>query len=283
MFICRFNDDRLGVIHDGHVVDVTSALASLPSYSYPLPSHDVLIANLSSLRPWLERACVNGLRYPLANVDLLSPVANPGKIMAAPVNYADHLSEARDTSEVNHGRRIDEIQKVRLFLKAGSSLQGAARGVQIAQPERRTDHELELVVIIGKTGRHVSRADAHEYIAGYSIGLDMTVRGTEERSMRKSIDTYSVVGPWLATPDEIRDPGNLDMSLQVNGDLRQKANTRDLLMDIGALVEFATSFYSVHPGDLLFTGTPAGVGPVKPGDTITATIAEIGTLNVQVS
>jgi len=243
----------------------------------------VLIANLPSLRPVLERAAESGPRFLTQEVKFKSPVANPGKIMAAPVNYTEHLAEARDQSELNHGRSIEEIQNIGLFLKATSSLHGQAEGIKLAQSERRTDHELELVVVIGKTGRNVSRDDAAAYIAGYTIGLDMTIRGPEERSMRKSVDTYSIVGPWLVTSDEINDPSNLDMSLHVNGELRQKANTKELVMNVGALLEFATSFYSVHPGDLLFTGTPAGVGPVKVGDTITAAIDQIGSLSIQVT
>lgn len=282
MLICRFDNERLGVVQGESVVDVTSVLSMLPAHRYPLPTYDPLIAGLPSLRPALEDAARHGERKKLTDVHLLSPVANPGKIMAAPVNYADHLKEATDTAALNHGKKIEEIQKVGIFLKANSSLQGASQGVRLEHPQRRNDHEVELVVVIGKAGRNIERARAHEYIAGYSIGLDMTVRGPEERSMRKSIDTFSVVGPWLVTADEIPDPGRLDMTIHVNGELRQQANTADLLMDIGALIEFSSSFYTVQPGDLLFTGTPAGVGPVQPGDCMVAEISGIGRMQVMV-
>jgi 2,4-diketo-3-deoxy-L-fuconate hydrolase len=137
-------------------------------------------------------------------------------------------------------------------------------------------------VIIGNAGSNVSRAKEFEHVAGYSIGLDMTVRGPEERSLRKSINSYTVLGPWLVTADEIADPTNIDFWLTVNGEPRQKANTRDLILGIPELLEFASSFYTLHPGDVLLTGTPEGVGPVKPGDRIVAEVQGIGRMEVDV-
>ena len=110
----------------------------------------------------------------------------------------------------------------------------------------------------------------------------MTTRGPEERSLRKSIDSYCVVGPWMVTADELQTPNALDFSLHVNGELRQKANTRDLILGIAELIEFASSFYTLEPGDLLFTGTPEGVGPVVPGDLITTEFEGIGCMQVRV-
>src|SRR5690606_25855861 len=117
---------------------------------------------------------------------------------------------------------------------------------------------------------------------GYTIGLDMTVRGPEERSLRKSIDTYSVLGPWMVTADEIEDATQLDFWLTVNGESRQRANTRDLVLGIPELIEFASAFYTLHEGDVLFTGTPEGVGPVRPGDVIVAHFEGIGEMRVDV-
>jgi 2-keto-4-pentenoate hydratase/2-oxohepta-3-ene-1,7-dioic acid hydratase in catechol pathway len=148
--------------------------------------------------------------------------------------------------------------------------------------DRRNDHEAELVVIIGQGGRNISRANAMRHVAAYTSGLDMTVRGPEERSLRKSVDSYSVLGPWLVTADEIAHPDQMDFSLHVNGELRQKANTRDLILDIPHLIEFASSFYSLRTGDLLYTGTPEGVAQVHPGDVITTSFAGIGDMTVVV-
>src|SRR5690606_7965364 len=118
--------------------------------------------------------------------------------------------------------------------------------------------------------------------AGFCVGLDMTTRGPEERSFRKSIDSYTVLGPWLTTMDEGVDHTRMPFTLTVNGELRQQANTQDLVMGIPALIELASSFYTLHPGDLLFTGTPEGVGPVVPGDRIHVEVAGLGEMDVAV-
>ncbi len=213
---------------------------------------------------------------------MLSPIANPGKIVAAPVNYKKHLDEARDDPQIHHQNRIAEIQQAGLFLKATSSVVGAGEGIAIRHPDRRTDHEIELAAVIGKRADRVGRARALDHVAGYCIGLDITMRGPEERSLRKSIDSYTVLGPWLVTADELPDPSNLDLHLTVNGETRQKANTRDLIIDVPSLIEFASSFYTLMPGDVILTGTPEGVGPIQPGDVLHATVGKIGSMTVRV-
>jgi 2,4-diketo-3-deoxy-L-fuconate hydrolase len=282
MKLCRFNTAQLGVVERDSVLDVTAALDLLPRSTYPFPRHDVFIEHLESVKTRVVELLPTAKRLPLDAVRLVSPVANPGKIMAAPVNYTKHLEEAREQSAIHHNNRIEEIRRVGLFLKANSSLAGASDGVTIAHPARRNDHEAELVVIIGKRVRNLSRDEAMECIAGYCSGLDMTTRGPEERSLRKSIDTYSVLGPWLVTADELTNPHALDFSLSVNGEIRQRANTRDLIIGIVDLLVFASQFYTLEPGDILFTGTPEGVGPVVPGDVIVTDFEGIGRMTVAV-
>ena len=283
MKICRFDDNRLGLVEGDVLRDVTAALDVLPGYGYPLPQFDPLIANLDALTARIKMLAPAAPVLPLTGRKWLAPVANPGKIIGAPVNYKKHLQEARDDAQIHHNSQIAEIQKIGLFLKATSSLVGASHGVVLQHGDRRNDHEAELVVVIGKAGRNITRANAHLHIAGYSSGLDMTTRGPEERSLRKSIDTYSVLGPWLVTADDIPNAGNLDFSLTVNGEVKQKANTSDLILNIGQLIEFASSFYSLLPGDLIYTGTPEGVGPVLPGDTIVTEFEGIGRMHVSVT
>lgn len=137
-------------------------------------------------------------------------------------------------------------------------------------------------MVIGRTASNVPRAEALDYVAGYCIGLDITIRGPEERSLRKSPDTYTVLGPWLTTADEVPDPGHLDFWLAVNGETRQRSNTSDLILGVPALIEFATSFYTLHPGDVIITGTPEGVGNIHPGDVMTAEIEGVGSMAVAV-
>src|SRR5262245_28087089 len=222
MKICRFDDNRLGVVRDGMVYDVTPALKKIPASGYPLPRHDPLIAALPKLK-----LVAKGKGKPVSKVKLLSPVANPGKIIAAPVNYTKHLEEALADKGIHHGNLIGEIHKVGCFLKATSAVVGAGEGVDLVHTDRRNDHEVELAVVIGAKAKNVSAAQALAHVAGYCIGLDMTVRGPEERSMRKSADSYCVLGPWLTTADEIPDSGNLSLSITVNGAPRQNAHTSD--------------------------------------------------------
>ena len=283
MKLCRFNTARLGVVEGATVIDVTPALDVLPTCGYPLPQHDLFIEHLEEVKQRVhELVTAAAPKLPLDSVSLRSPVANPGKIMAAPVNYTKHLEEAREQAAIHHNNRIEEIRRVGLFLKATSSLVGAGDGVCIRHPNRRNDHEAELVVVIGKKARNLSREAAMTCIAGYCSGLDMTTRGPEERSLRKSIDTYSVLGPWLVTSDELTNPHEIDFSLTVNGETRQRANTRDLVLGIVDLLVFASSFYTLEPGDVLFTGTPEGVGPVVAGDVIVTDFAGIGRMTVAV-
>jgi 2-keto-4-pentenoate hydratase/2-oxohepta-3-ene-1,7-dioic acid hydratase in catechol pathway len=278
MRIARFDDNRVGIVRDDGIHDVTSALDALPSHRHPFPPHDALIANLQLLKN-----AKAGKVVPLEKAKLLSPVANPGKIMAAPVNYTKHLEEALADKGIHHGNLVSEIHKAGIFLKATSAVVGAGEGVKLVHTDRRNDHEVELAIVIGKKGRNIAANDAAGHIAGYCIGLDMTIRGTEDRSFRKSPDSYCVLGPWLVTPDEVGDPGALEIEIAVNGQTRQKANTRDLILGVPALIEWASSFYTLHPGDVLLTGTPQGVGPVKPGDTMVATVERVGTMDVKVS
>ncbi len=282
MRLCRFDNDRLGLIEGDRVKDVSAALDVLPAIRYPFPKYDMMIAQLPKLRAAIIAAAGAARTVPLGECALLSPVANPGKIVAAPVNYKKHLEEARADPALHHQNQVAEIQRVGLFLKATSSVVGPSQGIAIRHPDRRTDHEVELAAVIGRKADRVSREQALGHIAGYCIGLDITVRGPEERSLRKSIDGYTVLGPALVTPEDIADPSNLDLALSVNGEARQAANTRDLIIDIADLIVFASSFYTLMPGDVILTGTPAGVGPINPGDVIDASISQIGAMRVAV-
>jgi 2,4-diketo-3-deoxy-L-fuconate hydrolase len=281
MKFCRFDDDRFGIVEGDIVRDVTEALSVLPARRYPFPRFDTLVASLDEVRVAAERLN-GGATLRLEQVRLLSPVANPGKLVAAPVNYQAHLDEAIADEATFSRAHVRRIHETGLFLKATSSLIGVGEPIRLSHPERRTDHEVELAVIIGKAARNVPAAEALSYVAGYSIGLDITIRGPEERSLRKSLDTYSVLGPWLVTADEMGDPAGRRMTLAVDGELRQDANTSNLILDVPALIAFASSYYTLLPGDVIFTGTPEGVGPIKPGQTITAAIEGIGDIRVDI-
>jgi len=282
MKFCRFGDERLGLVEGDIVRDVTAALDVLPRYTYPFPQHDIFIANLEAVSTRARAIAKDAPSVPLDSVTLLSPVANPGKIIAAPVNYQKHLNEVRDNPQLhgNNPGNTFTIQTAGLFLKATSSLVGPGQGIVVRCAKRRTDHEVELAVVIARTASRVKRDEALSYVAGYSIGLDISIRGSEDRSFRKSPDSYSVLGPWLVTADEIPDPGVLDLQITVNDEERQHSNTKYMILGVPELIELASAFYTLQPGDLLFTGTPEGVSPIQAGDRIVATIDKVGTMTV---
>src|ERR1043166_1438506 len=282
MRLCRFNNDRLGLVRGEEVFDVPAALEALPAHRYPLPRHDPLIAHLADLRAPIAAAAARAQPVALDSIKLLSPIANPGKIVAAPVNYKKHLEEARADAAIHHQKQVESMPSIGLFLKAPSSVVGPSEGIAVRHPDRRTDHEIELAVVIGARADRVAKERAFDHVAGYCIGFDITVRGPEERSLRKSIDGYTVLGPWFVTADGVADPARLDLELKVNGETRQRANTRDLIIPIPELIAFASSFYTLMPGDVLLTGTPEGVGPIQPGDVLDAAISGIGAMRLRV-
>jgi 2,4-didehydro-3-deoxy-L-rhamnonate hydrolase len=282
MKICYFDDNRLGVVENGVVKDITSVLERMPAHRSPLPRFDPLIAALPELLPAMREAADRATGRPVEDVTFLSPVANPGKVVAAPVNYLAHLEETIADPKTFSQAHVVRIQESGLFLKATSSIVGISDGVALRFPGRRSDHEIELAVVIGKPGAGIAEADALNHVAGYTLGLDMTLRGPEERSFRKSIDSYTVLGPWLVTADEFGDPSDVGISIAVNGEVRQMARTKDLILSVPALIAFASSFYTLHPGDVLMTGTPEGVGPVQAGDVLTASVERVATVEVSI-
>lgn len=266
MKLCRFDEDRVGVLRGEEVIDITGRLG-VPTSEFRVPD----------LGPWLEQC----RRQKLSETRLLSPVKMPGKVLAAPVNYKAHIEEMKKAN-LSPGHDIWDIEKSGLFLKASSSVVGPSEGIALRFPERRTDFEVELVAIIGTQASQVKRKDALKHVAGYCLGLDITLRGSEDRSFRKSIDSYTVLGPWLTTKDEVPDPQHLRLALWQNDTLRQNTGTSDMLWPLDQLIEFASRFYTLQPGDAIFTGTPSGIGPIRPGDKLRAESDRLGSMEVEV-
>ena len=288
MNICRFNKDRLGAVEGGMVYDVTAALRALPAPTWPGTPGDSLILHFDALKRAIAEVRPNAASHALADVKLFSPIAAPPKIMAAPANYVLHALEAKDPA-IGHGFHDKQLEGVArpvdtlgIFLKASTSIVGASQGVALKYPGRRNDHEVELCCVIGRGGRDIPRAKAFDHIMGYFIGLDMTVRGTEDRSWRKSVDSYTVFGPWLTTAEAVKDPNNLNIWISVNGAIKQKSSTAALPGGIAELIEMCSSVYELFPGDVLMTGTPEGVSQVKPGDVMMAGGDGLGEMRVDV-
>jgi len=283
MRICWFNDNRLGIVEGDRVYDASKALEKLPTPTYPFPPKgDPLIANLDKLKPAILVEAEGAASFPVGEVKFLSPVAAPTKIIGTPTNYRDHVAEADRQREVFGRRYSGSIEDQGLFLKANSALVGPGEGVRLRFPERRTDHEMELGVVIGRQASNIRKEEALDYVAGYSIALDMVVRGTQDRSFRKSIDTYAVLGPWLVTADEVPDPQNLDFFLAVNGEVKQKSNTGLMIMDLRTQISWASTYYTLWPGDIIMSGTCSGVSQVKPGDILHCAIDKIARCDVRI-
>ena len=284
MKIAVFDDNRLGLVREDRVHDVTAALSVLPATERPWLSRrgDLLIANLDVLRPAMEAALPGAASKPIGEASFLSPVQQPTKIIGVPVNYHDHVAEAEADVQTFSDRFRGSIEQQGFFLKAVSALVGPGEGIRLRFPDRRNDHEMELGVVIGRRVSNIGADEAMSAIAGYALALDMVVRGPEDRSLRKSGDSYAVLGPWLVTADEIADPEALDLSLHVNGELRQASNTRQMIMKLADQIAYASRFYTLHPGDIIMTGTCEGVGPVKPGDMLSCRIQDIGEMKVAI-
>src|SRR3984893_11594593 len=282
MRLCRYDDDRLGVVRGDMVHDVTAAQTEIRAAAPYAMKGDAVIAALPAWRSRLEEMAAEAPGEAGAQGRVRAPGARPSKLVAAPTNYKAHIEEMAARAAAQSSKPSPAIGTAGLFLKANSSLVGPSEGVAIRFPERRNEHEVELAIIFGKQGSDIPREKALDYVVGYSIGLDMTARGPEDRSFRKSIDTYSVLGPWMVTADEISDPDNVPLNIAVNGEIKQSSNTNQLIYDCRKLIEWGSTFYTFYPGDVLFTGTPEGVSPVKPGDVMVARIDPIGEMTVPV-
>jgi len=272
MRLVIFDELRMGILKDGQVHDVSDIVGARAD-EWPPVFWVRAVANFGQLRPKIEAAVSKGKGRPLESVRLRAPVLFPSKVIAAPVNYKLHMQEMGVS---------DPIDQFGVFLKAPSSIIGPGETIRLPYLDRRTDYEAEVGFVVGKTAKDVKAADALPYIFGYTCVMDITVRGKEDRSTRKSFDTFTPVGPVLVTADEIPDPQNIEFKLWLNGALKQHANTSDMFWGMAKLVEYASSVMTLYPGDLVSTGTPQGVGPIKPGEEVMIEVERIGRMSVTV-
>lgn len=273
MRLARFDGGRIGICIGDDIVDVTE-ICGVDSGEWPAVGPLRVIRDFEALRPRIEAALPGLPRKSLRDVRLETPVPWPNKVIAYPVNYHAHGREMQaQYRATNQG----------FFLKPSSALSGPNDPVVLPQvPGREVHHESELGIVIGKQVRGLKREDWREAVFGYTCLLDMVVRGREERVFRKAYDTFCPIGPWIVTADEIAEPDQLQMNLWVNDELRQSANTRDLVLDIPGMIETASAVMTLYPGDIIATGTPEGVGPVTDGDVIRIVIERIGEMRVPV-
>ncbi|MBU3067772.1 fumarylacetoacetate hydrolase family protein [Nocardia sp. NEAU-G5] len=253
MRLVSYDDGRVGhLIGDGEIIPLAGSMRTV-----------IERWARDGARPTPLRADVTLLR----DATLRTPVMDPSKIIAAPVNYRDHQVEMSVDAQVG---------ALGFFLEAPSSLLDPGGTIQLPYHDRRFDQEGELAVIIGRTACKVDEDEALDYVFGYTGLLDITMRGGEDRSTRKSFDTFTPMGPVLVTADEFGDPRNVELRCWVNGELRQQANTADLIWSVATLISYASSVTTLYPGDVVTTGTPAGVGPIAAGDDIRLELSGIG-------
>jgi 2-keto-4-pentenoate hydratase/2-oxohepta-3-ene-1,7-dioic acid hydratase in catechol pathway len=276
MKLVTFSHDghtRIGIVDGADVVDLSRAAPDLPRemVGFLEAGRQALLGAQATLEA--------GPRIPLADVQLAAPIARPPKFLAVGLNYADHVAESGVEAPVHPT----------IFNKQSTCVTGPHDPVHVPRASHVLDYEGELGFVIGRRCRHVSRDDASEVIAGYLVVNDVTVRDWQLRTptwtMGKSFDTHGPIGPWIVTPDEVPDPHQLRLRTWVNGELRQESNTKELIFNCFSLVEHFSTAFTLEPGDIVATGTPAGVGiTMKPpkllvaGDVVRIEIEGIGAI-----
>jgi 2-keto-4-pentenoate hydratase/2-oxohepta-3-ene-1,7-dioic acid hydratase in catechol pathway len=266
---------RVVSVHGDKYVDLRAGHEAVPT----------TLKGLLSLEGWhafaasTEKAAI--AKGAFVTGDLLAPIGDPEKVVCIGLNYRDH---AEESGQPIPGEPV-------CFNKFPTAVTGPGAPVPLPSVCTQIDYEAELVVVVGKTAKHVSEQDALKYVAGYMNGNDVSARDWQLNKpgkqwlMGKTPDGFAPTGPWLVTADEVADPGQLAISLTLNGQTMQNSSTKELIFNIPQLIAYLTQIVTLKPGDLIFTGTPPGVGmarkpPVflKPGDTMSVTIAGLGTL-----
>jgi 2-keto-4-pentenoate hydratase/2-oxohepta-3-ene-1,7-dioic acid hydratase in catechol pathway len=263
---------EIGLVEGARIVSLTRALPRLPV------SMMEIIAQWDTVRPVIERLhLASAPSLPVADVVLRAPIERPGKVMAIGMNYASHLAEA-DAEPPAHQH---------WFSKMVTSVHAPYAPIKLPRASNAIDYEAELVFIIGRRGRYVSKEAAPGHVFGYCVGNDVSARDWQCRTpqwvLGKSFDTHGPFGPWITTADQIGDPHRLGIRTRVNGELRQDSNTRELLFNVFDQIAHLSEVMTLEPGDVVFSGTPGGVGammkpPVflKEGDRVQCEIDELG-------
>jgi 2-keto-4-pentenoate hydratase/2-oxohepta-3-ene-1,7-dioic acid hydratase in catechol pathway len=264
---------RVGAAVDGFVVDGKN------NTKIPATMLEFLSAGSRALEAMQQQIDSGEDRIALDQVKLLAPVPRPGKYLAISLNYADHIGETG----------LDKPEYPSFFTKQGTCVIGHGDAIHRPKVSDKLDYEGELAFVIGKRCRHVPVDKAHQVIAGFTIANDVSVRDWQIRSstftLGKSFDTHGPLGPWLVTSDEISDPHNLDIKTWIDDELRQNSNTRHMIFNCYEMIAYLSQAMTLEPGDVIATGTPAGVGVkmkprgyMLPGQTARIEIEGIGAL-----
>jgi len=282
---------RVGVVDNDFVFDLQEAQLKLQLH-FPRPTRtiDEILANgmLSILQETEKRIIESVPGMPVTSVTLRSPILNPEKILLLAVNYHSHSKE----------QKTEPAKEPYLFAKFRNTLIGPGEAILLPRVSRKVDWEVELAVIIGKVGKYVSRKDALNHVAGYAVANDVSFRDLQYSTRLpdgktrmglnwvkgKGLDSSFALGPWLTTSDEVPNPHELRISLSVNGEVKQKSNTGEMMFKIDSIIEYVSAGMTLTAGDIISTGTPGGVAAhtgeryLKDGDLVEASIDRIGTL-----
>ena len=285
------DEQRLGFIHNNQIIDMEDfgEISNFPLPSSMLELIDMgfeLVEELNDMVAETEPAFFEEIAYAMDEVIFLAPIPKPRKnIIGIGLNYTEHVAESARTLDTT-GKLP---QKPIIFSKPPTTV--TATNTEVIKNTKLTsqlDWEVELAVVIGKKGKYVSKADALDYVFGYTVINDISARDCRREGqwiVSKGQDTFAPMGPILVTKDEIKNPHNLNLSLKVNGVEKQNANTKFLLFNINDLIEDLSTVFTLEPGDIIATGTPSGVGAGRDpqewlydGDVIEATVEGIGTI-----
>ena len=292
MKICHYNSNQAGVVNGDKVYPIGEALVKAGHVRdrYTMLGVINALANEPAAMQCVRDAMKTASPVPLASVKLLAPILNPGSLWAAAANYKAHQEEmlvkmgSSDRSQLSKDDLMAEF-----FLKPTSSIIGPGDTVVLPKISKDVDFECELCAVIGKKARHVSEEKALDYVFGYTICWDLSQRDPwgrgrhNTRNIRKGFDTFTALGPWIVTRDEIEEPQNLSIDVEQNGKPAMTAHTSDMICGIREHIRFLSSCLTLRPGDLITTGTPAGVKKLADGDRLKGTIEKIGSMELKVA
>jgi 2-keto-4-pentenoate hydratase/2-oxohepta-3-ene-1,7-dioic acid hydratase in catechol pathway len=291
MKICHYGNNQAGVIIEDKVYNIGDALikAGLARSGYTMLEILDVLANNTKAMEIARDAAQGQSALPLSSVKLLAPITNPGSLWAAAANYRAHQKEMieRMGSADRVTKSKDELM-AEFFLKTTSSIIGPGDTIILPKISKLVDFECELCAVIGKRARKVTEEQALDYVFGYTICWDISQRDPwgkgmqNTRNIRKGFDTFSALGPWIVTRDEIDEPQNLTIKVLQNGKETMTAHTSDMICGLRDHIRFLTSCLTLRPGDLITTGTPAGVSKLHDGDYLHGTIEKIGSMELQV-
>jgi len=291
MKICHYNEHEAGAIEGERVFPIGAALVAAGHLRQGYTMQEVIerLANQPAAMQCARQA-LKGRSAPLAQAKLLAPIENPPSLWAAAANYKAHQAEMRAASG---GPDRTEFSKddlmAEFFLKPSSSIIGPGGTIVLPPIAQHVDYECELCAVIGRSARHVGEAQALDYVFGYTICWDISQREPwgrnrqNTRNIRKGFDTFTALGPWIVTRDELPEPQDTRIDVELNGRHVMTAHTKDMICGVRDHLRFLSSVLTLRPGDLITTGTPAGVAKLAPGDQLKGRIEQVGEMTLNVS